>query len=326
MGSGNQLCKTYSCVNQSILVALICLIIFICLLVGIFSYYLCKYFGIPYFLKGGYHYDRSDIKSIVLIEPVPFEPKVFQKENALAILSTIRVAINIPIRDMDIPNLPYDLEIEPVKGTDGNVYAVFFHFPKHAITMLCWINLRYVKQWRCFFETHLVYPSCITKNEKKFQGKCWACIHYFYKMVQTNIWKVWNENFKYRTSQLVIVGHSLGGAMAPVCALDFVLHGNLPSDKLFVYISGSPRCGDKKFIEEFNSLIPNAWNIANTFDLITLTPPVYSENSYDHIGNMVYFSLPHTKGLGASHLLRTYLKYFQQNGPITKMVSLSGSK
>ena len=45
----------------------------------------------------------TDNKSIVLIEPVPFQPQ-FQKENALAILSTIRVAINIPVKNVNLPN------------------------------------------------------------------------------------------------------------------------------------------------------------------------------------------------------------------------------
>ncbi len=309
-------CNEHSCVKQSILVALICLIVFIILLILIFSYHLCNYFGIPYFLKGGYHHDISDSKLIVLIEPVPFDCN-FQKRNALSILSTIGVAINVPIKNAnEIPNLPYGLEIERVKGTDGNVYAVFFHFPKYAITMLCWINLRYVKQWRCFFQTDLICPSCIfDEEEKKMKGKYWACIHYFYEMVQKNMWKIWNEKFRDRTSQLVIAGHSLGGAMTPICALDFRLHSDVGSEKLFVYISGSPRCGDETFIREFDSLIPNTWNIMNTFDLITLTPPVYS-NSYGHVGKIVYFSLPHNKGLGASHLLKTYLEHFQTNGKV----------
>jgi predicted lipase len=202
------------------------------------------------------------------------------------------------------------IEMELVLGSDDKVYAVFLYFPQYRITILCWINLRYFTQWRCVVNTTLVKPFFL--KDKKFSGKCWTCLNYFYELVHSNVWKVWKEKFRHRTDQFVIAGHSLGGSMAPIAALDFCLNDSFLNEKnLFVYISGTPRCGDENFSKEYNILIPNTWNVMNTYDLVTLTPTNFS-NFSSHVGTPIYFSLSHQNGFYASHLLKTYLEYFEQ--------------
>ena len=57
-----------------------------------------------------------------------------------------------------------------------------------------------------------------------------------------------------------VTGHSLGGALATLCALDLQtdLHINAT-----VYTYGSPRVGNVAFAQYYNSLVPNTFRIVN---------------------------------------------------------------
>jgi hypothetical protein len=322
-------CYGCVCAKHSIIVGSVCISLFVLVLGGFLMYYMCKYFGVRYVFRGGYHYDRHGDKGDVLLLPIPFVPGKFQKRNASSIFSAIYVAIGLPkcIESSKVAlsseelgrqmKLPGGVSIEPIWGTDGKVYAMFLHYAQLKITLLCWINLRYMKQWRCLVDTKLVEPFFLDKSAE-FTGKCWSCVAHFYKLVRANLWKAWRERFCGCTSQLVITGHSLGGAMAPVAALDFRVHDDrLGSDNLFVYVSGAPRCGDVQFADQYNELLPNTWNIMNTYDLITLTPPIYSNtHKYAHAGNEVYITHAHPDGLWASHLMKTYVEHFNTDGKI----------
>lgn len=316
-------CLECSCAKRCIVAVLVCLSLFILILLGIMIYYLCNFFGIRYFMKGGYYYDyNGDKPESILAVPQPFVADTFQQSNILIVLSNILIAINLPkIYEEMNPEveqnilLSRDSNIEPVWGEDNKLYAVFMHFRKLQITILCWINFRYFKQWICLFNSELVQPFYLCEEHSLIlSGKCWYCINYLYKLTRANMWDTWEKNYKANTKQLVIAGHSLAGAMAPIAALDLRLNDDgLNGNNVFVQISGAPRCGDVNFVREYNSLIPNTWNVINTYDLITLTPPVYAKSHlYAHVGRLVYFAYPSTDGLAASHWLKTYIKYFKQ--------------
>ena len=52
---------------------------------------------------------------------------------------------------------------------------------------------------------------------------------------------------KHPGSDLYIIGHSMGAAMAHVCILDMKFKFNLPKERLFLYTFGSPRIGNDVF-------------------------------------------------------------------------------
>ena len=81
--------------------------------------------------------------------------------------------------------------------------------------------------------------------------------------------------------ELVITGHSLGGAMATICAFD--LARLYPYLKIKVITFGSPRVGNKNFFKSYNSLE-------------NITHYRY-ETTYDPIPRIPYFGYYHV-GLG----------------------------
>lgn len=87
--------------------------------------------------------------------------------------------------------------------------------------------------------------------------------------------------------KLLICGHSLGGALASLCALDM---------KTFFYSShdvtcvtwGSPRVGGKAWARLFNEMVPDSFRYVYRNDIVTKVPN--SLMNYYHVGNKIHLS------------------------------------
>ncbi|MEB3310816.1 MAG: lipase family protein [Snowella sp.] len=79
-------------------------------------------------------------------------------------------------------------------------------------------------------------------------------------------------------SQVFVTGHSLGDALATLCALH-ISQQFVPSHPTFqqpiLYTFASPRVGDPKFADFFKSL--TAYRIANSEDFVVIVPPGTSQ-------------------------------------------------
>jgi pimeloyl-ACP methyl ester carboxylesterase len=69
--------------------------------------------------------------------------------------------------------------------------------------------------------------------------------------------------------QVLVAGHSLGGALATLSAADLKATLNVNST---VYTLASPRVGDVAFADRFNAECPGLWRVVNTEDVITTVP------------------------------------------------------
>ena len=114
---------------------------------------------------------------------------------------------------------------------------------------------------------------------------------------------------------LFITGHSLGGALATVAALDAAISS--PFAKPIVYTFGSPRVGDPAFADAFDARVADSWRVINAFDIVPLLPPeqIYDALQqryfhYQHISNK--FPIAFRKGgILANHRLVNYLGALQ---------------
>jgi hypothetical protein len=298
----------------------------------VFAWY---YFGIKYFLLGNYYFDWPTDLLTEIYPPYKYfsVSEKFSDNEALTVISMIRLAIYAPkvAEHVDIQgpeewqqriSVPDPIaKIEPVWGDDGKIYAVFITFTNIDITMLCFINLRYVRQWSCLFDSSLVSPSYMPVGLQ-----CWSCVVHYYGQVRNKIWDRWSNYYRPRTKQLVIAGHSLGGAMSPLCALDLKLNDSSgffdKPDKLVVYITGAPQCGNDEFVDRYNKEIPNTYNIINTFDMISMTPiqSVPKQQTYKHVGKVIAIGDSVVKYPAEHHYLMNYYAYFQEK---TKLVQSS---
>lgn len=108
---------------------------------------------------------------------------------------------------------------------------------------------------------------------------------------------------------LYVTGHSLGGALATLSAVDIAANSAY-SPVLFTF--GSPRVGDPDFVNAFAKYVPRSYRIANLFDIVThAPPPIYKLPKRD---KKFYYShvrmpskLSFQKGaIGLNHVIASY--------------------
>lgn len=87
---------------------------------------------------------------------------------------------------------------------------------------------------------------------------------------------------KYSDYKLKIVGHSLGGALAVLQALDFVQNEGYNSSVLTIYSYGEPRIGNSAFATYVDSLDLNIYRSVNQNDIVPHLPP--ESWGYQHHG------------------------------------------
>ena len=104
-------------------------------------------------------------------------------------------------------------------------------------------------------------------------------VHTGFKDELDKVWSVVLEYVtKYKEKDLYICGHSLGGAMATLCA------SRLPQTK-HLYTFGSPRVGTCSFVK--NMKVPHT-RCVNNNDIVTSVPLVLM--GYKHHGELVYIN------------------------------------
>jgi Lipase (class 3) len=112
-------------------------------------------------------------------------------------------------------------------------------------------------------------------------------------------------------ASITVCGHSLGGALATLLALDIA--ANTPFEHPTVYTYASPRTGGPQFAATYNQVVPNTFRIAGRVDLV---PKLPLPPLYDHVVglydlNSVQLALPPRilikPELGCLHFLSSYL-------------------
>jgi hypothetical protein len=73
-------------------------------------------------------------------------------------------------------------------------------------------------------------------------------------------------------------GHSLGGALATLLALDVAANTAFTSPAVYTY--GSPRTGDSLFAATYDQVVKNSWRVANRVDIVPALPPPLG---YEHV-------------------------------------------
>ncbi|CAI5960721.1 unnamed protein product [Closterium sp. NIES-65] len=121
--------------------------------------------------------------------------------------------------------------------------------------------------------------------------------------------------------RVAFTGHSLGGALATLSALDLQVSYDLPSPVIQVVTFGSPRVGNAAFAAYFRQKLPKSTRVTNWKDLVPHLPP--ATIGYHHVATEAWIipdsvhnvsfspsssALPTQKGRSGSvslpHLLR----------------------
>ncbi len=111
-------------------------------------------------------------------------------------------------------------------------------------------------------------------------------------------------------TSLTVCGHSLGGALATLLALDIA--ANTTFKEPIVYTYASPRTGGPQFAATYNQVVPNTFRIAGRLDLVPKLPlpPLYEHVLGLYELNSVTLFPPRIlvkPDLVCLHILTTYL-------------------
>jgi hypothetical protein len=93
------------------------------------------------------------------------------------------------------------------------------------------------------------------------------------------------------TWDVCVTGHSLGGALATLCAAELagsVRTGRRPNVRVSMTNFGSPRVGNSQFVEQYNQLVPDSIRIVNSSDAIPTVPALLG---YRHVAHGVRVSV-----------------------------------
>ncbi|GKV35329.1 hypothetical protein SLEP1_g43618 [Rubroshorea leprosula] len=86
-----------------------------------------------------------------------------------------------------------------------------------------------------------------------------------------------------------VTGHSLGGALATLLALE-LSSSQLAKRQLIsitMYNFGSPRVGNKRFVEVYNEKVKDSWRVVNHRDIIPTVPRLMG---YCHVAQPIYLA------------------------------------
>ena len=107
-------------------------------------------------------------------------------------------------------------------------------------------------------------------------------VHKGFMQEVDDLWPMLEDALVENRKTLWFAGHSLGGAMATICAGRCYL-SEIESMPKALYTYGSPRVGDKRFVN-FVELDHSRW--VNNNDIVTRVPPAWM--GYRHAGKELY--------------------------------------
>ena len=119
-------------------------------------------------------------------------------------------------------------------------------------------------------------------------------------------------------ASLTVCGHSLGGALATLLALDLAANASSPFNTPVVYTYASPKVGSPGFVSTYNHAVPNTVRVANRMDLVPKLPlpPLYDHVSIPSELNPVKLGIPPKIlvkcDIPCEHYLTSYLHLLSQ--------------
>lgn len=129
-----------------------------------------------------------------------------------------------------------------------------------------------------------------------------------WKSIRTEILKT-----VYEYNSLSICGHSLGGALAVLCAYDIALI--YPGIELTLITFGQPKVGNKGFTKKLNNLVPLYYRVVNQMDVVPFSP-FFFQGNFSHGGKKLQLGDFWTglfKAKIPQHAIDSYVKVLQKN-------------
>jgi len=109
--------------------------------------------------------------------------------------------------------------------------------------------------------------------------------------------KIWSKKLedgfytlknKYPSYKIWVTGHSLGGALASMCAAEMIKNGLIAASAVTLYTFGQPRTGDQTFAIGHDKLNMVSYRLTHRKDMIAHFPSESFEDYYHHLAEVWY--------------------------------------
>uniref|UniRef100_A0AC35U4J4 Lipase_3 domain-containing protein n=1 Tax=Rhabditophanes sp. KR3021 TaxID=114890 RepID=A0AC35U4J4_9BILA len=107
-------------------------------------------------------------------------------------------------------------------------------------------------------------------------------VHKYFFKAHNTLWSSVVKIFEvpeYQDFNLVVTGHSLGGALAALASMRVQIEGYKTSDKIRLVTFGEPRVGTVSFSQNFDRLVPNSFRVVHSKDIIPHLPPCKKDDN-----------------------------------------------
>lgn len=134
-------------------------------------------------------------------------------------------------------------------------------------------------------------------------------IYTAYQSIRTKLLKTVKSFIETKNPKIIICGHSLGGALSQLCALDLAYYDPLH------YSFASPLIFNPLAVQVFDKFVKHSYRVANMSDLVVLSPlPVMPNGDvFSHVGRLIHFQRNH-----GNYYLNHTLSYVEEyNIPVT---------
>jgi len=165
------------------------------------------------------------------------------------------------------------------KLTDTQGYIMFNDSPEEIIIAFRGTEPKLIDWLTNFKFTHKVVPY----NNKDSEIRVHVGFINAYKSVRGTIHNYLSEIAN--PKKVTIIGHSLGGALANLCAVD--LQYNFKDLKISCYTYGAPRVGNVDFADSYNMRIPDTHRVYMRTDVVPALPFTWIQlfkGGYKHAG------------------------------------------
>lgn len=157
--------------------------------------------------------------------------------------------------------------------TDTTVYIIYEKAKN--IIYISWRGTESFKDWITDSEINKV--SAFNVNKMKVHSGFYNC----YMSVRVRVLSALVRHYNtYNKPEIVVTGHSLGGALATLNIYDIIKSSHVSN--VSVYTFGSPRVGNSVFRDEYNKTVSTTYRFVHDMDIVPRVPKV----GFNHVSGM----------------------------------------
>jgi triacylglycerol lipase len=211
-------------------------------------------------------------------------------------IKTIKYCMELCVKSYQssITNKKYHSFYNPINDTSG-----FWHIKDKVL----FITFRGTVNLKDFIFDFLFFKKTIPYDNQKSDIKVHEGFLLKYKgVIRDYIQRIVKKHKSIKN--IIVTGHSLGGAIATLCAID--LQYNFTNKHIECITFASPRVGNQAFVDSFNKRISFLIRVKNDNDFIPHLP--FKILGFNHVGNLKQVGKPQFLYSIKNHLWINYMK------------------